>query len=546
MAIRPIPRISRVGFAIGVIGATTAILFSGTSVASADTKPAAGVPATVSADPLPTVQINGVVWAQVMVGNIVYATGDFTSARPAGAKAGTSETPRKNLVAYDVTTGVMTSFTHTLDQQGRAITASPDGHYLYVGGSFTTVDGQAHSRVAQFDLTNGGALVSSFKGGTSSDVLALTATNDKIFIGGSFARAVDGSGHSQLVGYTSGGQILDWKPQVTGNNGISAMVISPNGNNVIIGGNFTRINDKRFHALGAVSIASGKPTAFASSASSFAIKSDVKSAGITSLSTDGTNVYLTSYNYTARDRKGGFEGRAAINPTSGKIVFINDCHGDSYSAIPIGKVLYSVSHAHDCQPMDYFPEGGTAHRALAETTTKSGTNNAPKTKYSSFKGTPHSKQLAWYPTLTSGVFTGQSQAAWSVTGNANYLALGGEFLATNGRSQQGLVRYAISSKAPNTVGPTEYATSGIKAGKVSSSGSSKVTYKTTWDQDNAVLTYKIYRDDQTTPIYTKSRNTRFWNVKNFSITDTKLKAGSTHKYTLVVSDPFGNSVTTTN
>ena len=36
---------------------------------------AAGTPATVSVDPLPTVQINGVVWAQVTVGNTVYATG---------------------------------------------------------------------------------------------------------------------------------------------------------------------------------------------------------------------------------------------------------------------------------------------------------------------------------------------------------------------------------------------------------------------------------------------------------------------------------------
>ena len=58
--------------------------------AAADTAPwAPGEPATVSADALPTVQINGVVWDQVIIGNRVYATGSFTQARPAGAAAGT-------------------------------------------------------------------------------------------------------------------------------------------------------------------------------------------------------------------------------------------------------------------------------------------------------------------------------------------------------------------------------------------------------------------------------------------------------------------------
>src|SRR5689334_5196039 len=45
--------------------------------ASADTRPAAGTPATVAADALGTVQVNGVVWAMTTVGNTVYATGSF-------------------------------------------------------------------------------------------------------------------------------------------------------------------------------------------------------------------------------------------------------------------------------------------------------------------------------------------------------------------------------------------------------------------------------------------------------------------------------------
>src|SRR4051812_7414353 len=65
------------------------------STASADTAPVdPALPTTVSSAVLPTVQINGVVWAQVIVGNTVYATGEFTSARPAGSALGVNETPR--------------------------------------------------------------------------------------------------------------------------------------------------------------------------------------------------------------------------------------------------------------------------------------------------------------------------------------------------------------------------------------------------------------------------------------------------------------------
>jgi hypothetical protein len=72
--------------------------FGGWSVAArADSAPltpaAPGTPTTVSADVLPTVQINGVAWSQAVVGNTVYVAGSFTTVRPAGAPAGTQEVP---------------------------------------------------------------------------------------------------------------------------------------------------------------------------------------------------------------------------------------------------------------------------------------------------------------------------------------------------------------------------------------------------------------------------------------------------------------------
>ena len=148
-------------------------------------------PQTVSADSLPTVQVTGIVWAQAIVGNTVYATGNFTKARPAGAAAGVNEVTRTDLLAYDVTTGQLLPFNHTLNGEGRAITATPDGSRIYVGGSFTTVDGGPHPRLAAFN-TNNGSLVTSFTGGVNGTVRAVTATNTAVYAGGAFSAASSG------------------------------------------------------------------------------------------------------------------------------------------------------------------------------------------------------------------------------------------------------------------------------------------------------------------------------------------------------------------
>ncbi len=66
-------------------------------------------PVTVSADALPTAQINGVVWQQAIVGTTVYAAGEFTTARPSRRRPGTQTVPRSNLMAYDLQTGQIKS-----------------------------------------------------------------------------------------------------------------------------------------------------------------------------------------------------------------------------------------------------------------------------------------------------------------------------------------------------------------------------------------------------------------------------------------------------
>jgi hypothetical protein len=181
--------------------------------ALADSQPVdAGEPATVSADPLPTVQIDGVAWAQVVVGTTVYVAGSFTTARPAGALAGVNTTPRSNLLAYDITTGnLITTWAPTVNAQALTIAASPDGSTIYVGGSFTQANGAVRSRLAAFSATTG-ALVANLKPGVQTTVRAIKVTASTIYYGGDFT-TVDGVARGYVAANSvATGALLPFNP----------------------------------------------------------------------------------------------------------------------------------------------------------------------------------------------------------------------------------------------------------------------------------------------------------------------------------------------
>ena len=125
-----------------------------------------------------------------------------------------------------------------------------------------------------------------------------------------------------------------------------------------------------------------------------------------------------------------------------------------------------------------------------------------------------------------------------MTGNGNYLVLGGEFPTVNGTKQQGLVRFAVSSIAPNKVLPLS--SSGLLPHATALGGGRvKVSWTTTWDYDNQNLTYKLLRDGVTL-VSTQSKNSSFWQLSGMTYTDSGLAVGSSHSYKVQTVDPFGN------
>ncbi|SDQ68173.1 PKD domain-containing protein [Quadrisphaera sp. DSM 44207] len=503
-------------------------------------QPASAAPAvvpsqpTVSADALPTVQVDGVVWAQVVVGDRVYATGQFTSARPAGAAAGTGEVARSNVLAYDITTGkLVTSWAPKLNGTGLAITASPDGSRVYVGGSFTSVDGASASRVVALDAASG-AVVTAFKASANNTVRSLAAAGGTVYAGGSFT-AAGGQARSYLAAFrASDGAVTPWAPPADA--AVMAMTAPAGTNELVVGGRFTTLNGQAQAGMGAVDLTSGATLPWAANAT---VKNYGPDSAIYSLSSADGAVYGTGYNFYG---PGNLENAFAADAAGGALRWVNGCRGDTYSSYPVGGVLYAVGHAHDCSSIGVQPETSpqTFQRAQAFTTAWTGNTNTS----GKFQGKRASEVLPWLPTLAAGTYTGQSQAAWSVAGNGTYVVLGGEFPKVNGRAQQGLVRFAVRSAAPRKEGPQAISDMALAADGLADGGL-RISFAAAWDRDDRNLRYELLRGPSSSPavVARTTADSAWWSRPRLGLVDPSPVVGTATAYRVRVTDPDGNTAT---
>ena len=524
---------------------TTSVILAAGAVlaatpAAADTLPAnpasPASPVTVAADALPTAQHNGVAWAQVVVGNTVYVVGKFTQARPAGSAPGVNAVTRNNILAYNIETGALiSSFAPSLNAQALAIAASPDGSRIYVTGDFTTVDGVAYYRIAAFNTATG-AVIPSFKPILGSQGRAVTATNSTVYVGGTF-RTLNGAARDYVGAVNaSNGATTSWVGNADA--AVNALALTPDGSKLIVGGRFTTLSGIAVRGLGATNAATGAGEPWAASAK---VRNAGTQAAITSLTAGPDRIYGTGYVFGAG---GNLEGTFSADPTTGEVQWIEDCHGDSYSAFPQGDVVYVSSHSHYCGNIGGFPqtEPWTMYYATAFSKAATGTITADPMGYFNFAGNPSPTLLNWFPKLQQGTYTGQGQAGWSVTGNSRYVVYAGEFPNVNGVAQYGLVRFAIPAIAPNKVAPIVNDAL-IPSVASFTRGEVRLSWTATYDYDNADLTYKLVRDGQTaTPIYTTTQYSNFYTRATMGFIDKGLVPGSTHTYRLYVSDGYGNTI----
>ncbi len=142
-------------------------------------------------------QTNATVWKMAYGNGDIWMVGDFTTLRPPGDALGTGEQPADYFAALKASTGAVDPAiddTHTFAGQpagslpltNGSVAVSPDGSTVYVGGSFTSVDGQPRDHVAAFSTTTGA--LTSWNPDAGGPVSAIATSGDVVYLGGAFAK----------------------------------------------------------------------------------------------------------------------------------------------------------------------------------------------------------------------------------------------------------------------------------------------------------------------------------------------------------------------
>lgn len=414
-------------------GLMSAALIAGSATAAT----AASTPSTVSETALPTAQLNGVAFDQVVVGDTVYVAGLFSRATPIGG----ASVPRANLLAYNLRTGQLLAWNPGTNGLVRALAASEDGSRIYLTGAFTKVGGRSRTRIAAVSAATG-AVDSRFHPGVNASGYALAVRGSTVYAGGAFTSA-SGKARQRTAAFDwKSGALRSWSPKV--NDTVLALVVSKAGGSVVLAGRFSKVNGQNQAGTQRVTTGSGRKNvtwAFNSIAGN-----NGKDAAIYSLSTNGSMIVGTGYSYHPTTKQKRLEGSFTVD-WNGKLNWLEDCHGDSYSASIDGDVVYLAGHPHSCTTVpggaDFVPtDPPTYHRALAFTTARGGTlAKWTHGTYSTFPGLPAPELLAWRPAFNTGEATGQDQGPWDVTNAKGYVLYAGEFTKVNGKPQQGLVRF---------------------------------------------------------------------------------------------------------
>jgi len=343
----------------------------------------------------PTCQTNnGRVNAVVYLGGTIYLGGSFTSV---------NGQTRNRLAACDAASGNLLGWNPNANEVVRALAVSPAGSRIYAGGDFTAVGGAARARVAALSPSSGAAF--GWSPYVNDSVKAVTTSNSgaTVYVGGDFSSA-EGAGRRRLAAFnaTSGNISTTFKPAVSNGAGnfttVLSMDVSPDGDTLYFSGDFALVNGHSRRNAAAVSTGIATLRAWSPASSG-----DV--AGDIILSPSGRTVFV------AGRATGGYV--QAYGPTTGgSPVFNVGTNGDVEALAIVSSTLYIGGH--------FTTVGGSSRGHLAALSASGGL-------------------LSWAPTA-NGVF-----GAFDAAATSSRLAFGGEFTTVAGEGHQGLVQFSAAA-----------------------------------------------------------------------------------------------------
>jgi Domain of unknown function (DUF5122) beta-propeller len=349
--------------------------------------------AVVSDDPDDgTCETNGRVYAVAYLGGTIYLGGSFTAV---------DGTTRNRLAACDAATGNLLGWNPNANGVVRALKVSPAGTRVYVGGDFTAVGGAARARVAALSPSSGGAF--GWSPYVNDSVKAVTTSNSgaTVYVGGDFDSA-EGAGRRRLAAFnaTSGNISTTFKPSISNGTGnfatVLSMDVSPNNQTLYFSGDFALVNGASRRNAAAVSTGIATLRAW-SPASTAAIAADL------TVSASGNTVFVGGRS------SGGYV--QAYGPTAGGTPVWNVATNGDVEALAISSsILYVGGH--------FTTVGASSRGHLAALRASGGGLES------------------WDPGA-NGVF-----GAFGAAITSSRVAFGGEFTQAGGEAHLGLVQFS--------------------------------------------------------------------------------------------------------
>ncbi len=178
---------------------------------------------------------DGIVDSLAVTGNTVYLGGAFANVENA---TGTGLVARAHAAAVDATSGYDTGWNPS--PNGTVYALVPSGSTIYLGGSFSSIEGGAVARGDAAAVDTVAGVATGWDPGLNGTVRTLLPSGTTIYLGGEFTS--DGYGantrnHAAAVN-ASGGADNGWNPNV--NDTVVALAIA--GSTVYLGGYFTTVN----------------------------------------------------------------------------------------------------------------------------------------------------------------------------------------------------------------------------------------------------------------------------------------------------------------
>jgi hypothetical protein len=338
---------------------------------------------------------------------------------------------RRNLVHILANGKVDLTFRPNPDGQVRSLAISDQ--ILYVGGDFSSVEGQARNHIAAIDLTTD-HVTSWDPDATAGDrralVTALAVSGPTVYAGGYFSTIGGRTRHGVAALDAATGQATGWNPNaMLGDAGGAVATLAVSGPTVYAGGSFTSIGGQPRNGIAALDAATGDAT-------SWDPDPNLSYSAVDALAVSGPTVYaggdFTSIGGSARNHL------AALDAATGQATSWNpnvqnpDFQAEVHAITVSGSTVYVGGR--------FAAVGGQTQNSIAALDASTG------------------QATSWNPNI-QGPGSNPQVSAIAVSGQTVYA--GGEFFnSIGGRARNGLAALDPSTGWVTSWNPNPHAASG--------------------------------------------------------------------------------------